>query len=169
MINEWQIGRDPKLYEQPKDFEPERFLNSEIDYKENDFQLIPFGAGRRFVLESNLPWLSMRLPWQISCTSLTRRCLVNMTESTGLTTHKKDPLRAVAIPLNETSNFLQLVLCPGIQFAISVTEIASANIVHKFNWALPGGASGEGLDMTECSVSFQSCSYSIFIIVYGIS
>ncbi|RXH77726.1 hypothetical protein DVH24_039697 [Malus domestica] len=61
-----------------------------------------------------------------------------------------------------------MVLCPGIQYAISVTEIASANIVHKFNWALPGGASGQGLDMTESSVSSQSYSYSIFIIVYRV-
>ncbi|KAB2609250.1 cytochrome P450 71A26-like [Pyrus ussuriensis x Pyrus communis] len=87
MINAWQIGRDPKLYEKPEEFEPERFLNSEIDYKGNDLQLIPFGAGRR--------------------------------------------------------------VCPGIQFAMAVNEIALANIVHKFDWTLPGGASGEDLDMTE--------------------
>ncbi|KAM1397681.1 hypothetical protein ACFX2I_015228 [Malus domestica] len=87
MINAWQIGRDPKLYEKPEEFEPERFLNSEIDYKGNDFQLIPFGAVRR--------------------------------------------------------------VCPGIQFAMAVNEIALANIVHKFDWTLPGGASGEDLDMTE--------------------
>ncbi|RXH77729.1 hypothetical protein DVH24_039700 [Malus domestica] len=34
-------------------------------------------------------------------------------------------------------------------FAMAVNEIALANIVHKFDWALPGGASGEDLDMTE--------------------
>ena len=42
-----------------------------------------------------------------------------------------------------------LEVCPGIQFAMAVNEIALANIVHKFEWALPGGASGEDLDMTE--------------------
>ena len=87
MINSWQIGRDPILYEKAEEFEPERFLNSEIDFKGNDFQLLPFGAGRR--------------------------------------------------------------VCPGIQFAMAVNEIALANIVHKFDWTLPGGASGEDLDMTE--------------------
>ena len=87
IINAWHIGRDPKVYDKPEDFEPERFLNSEIDYKGNDFQLIPFGAGRR--------------------------------------------------------------VCPGIQFAMAVNEIALANIVHKFDWELPGGASGEDLDTTE--------------------
>ncbi|XP_008374390.2 cytochrome P450 736A117-like [Malus domestica] len=87
MINAWGIGRDPETYENPEEYEPERFLNNGLDYKGNDFQFIPFGAGRR--------------------------------------------------------------ICPGIQFAISIDEIVLANIVHKFNWALPGGASGEGFDMTE--------------------
>ncbi|KAM1451710.1 hypothetical protein ACFX2I_038784 [Malus domestica] len=87
LINAWQIGRDPKLYDKPEEFEPERFLNSGIDYKGTDFQLIPFGAGRR--------------------------------------------------------------VCPGIQFAIAVNEIALASIVYKFDWKMPGGASGEDLDTAE--------------------
>ncbi|CAL2261270.1 unnamed protein product [Prunus armeniaca] len=86
-INAWKIGRDPKLYDNPEEYEPERFLNSGIDYKGNDFQLIPFGPGRR--------------------------------------------------------------VCPGLQFAMAINEIALANIVHKFDWALPGEASGEDLHMTE--------------------
>ncbi|XP_004305288.1 PREDICTED: cytochrome P450 71A4-like [Fragaria vesca subsp. vesca] len=40
-------------------------------------------------------------------------------------------------------------VCPGIQFAMAVNEIAIANLVHKFDWSLPGGASGDDLDMTE--------------------
>ncbi|KAK9938211.1 hypothetical protein M0R45_014964 [Rubus argutus] len=87
MVNIWAIGRDPKLYTNPEIYEPERFLNSAIDYKGNDFELIPFGSGRRS--------------------------------------------------------------CPGMQFAIAVEEIVLANIVHKFDWALPNGARAEDLDMTE--------------------
>ncbi|XP_018497773.2 cytochrome P450 736A117-like [Pyrus x bretschneideri] len=87
IVNAWQIGRDPKSYNNPEEYEPERFLNSDIDYKGTDYELIPFGAGRRG--------------------------------------------------------------CPGIQFAVAVKEIALANLVHKFDWALPGGARGEDLDMTE--------------------
>ncbi|BFG29582.1 hypothetical protein CerSpe_158560 [Prunus speciosa] len=41
--------------------------------------------------------------------------------------------------------------CPGIQFAMAVQEIALANLLHKFNWALPNGTRGEDLDMTESS------------------
>lgn len=32
---------------------------------------------------------------------------------------------------------------------MAVNEIALANLVHKFEWALPGGARAGDLDMTE--------------------
>ncbi|GAB2211446.1 hypothetical protein Droror1_Dr00024759 [Drosera rotundifolia] len=46
-INVWAMGRDPELWKNSHAFEPERFLESHIDYKGHDFELIPFGAGRR--------------------------------------------------------------------------------------------------------------------------
>nr|AKH61487.1 NMCH CYP80B1 P450 N-methylcoclaurine hydroxylase from Eschscholzia californica [Expression vector pWCD2353] len=47
MVNAWGIGRDPKTWIDPLTFSPERFLNSSVDFRGNDFSLIPFGAGRR--------------------------------------------------------------------------------------------------------------------------
>ncbi|KAL7603513.1 hypothetical protein Lser_V15G18618 [Lactuca serriola] len=46
-VNVLAIGRDPESWESPEEFLPERFLGSNIDFKGNDFELIPFGAGRR--------------------------------------------------------------------------------------------------------------------------
>ncbi|OWM79851.1 hypothetical protein CDL15_Pgr023263 [Punica granatum] len=47
IINMWVIGRDPEYWNQQETFIPERFLNSPIDYRGNNFEYISFGAGRR--------------------------------------------------------------------------------------------------------------------------
>ena len=50
-VNIWAIGRDPKTWKNPLEFRPERFLESGkgigIDIKGHDFELLPFGSGRR--------------------------------------------------------------------------------------------------------------------------
>src|SRR3954453_8119243 len=49
-VNVWQIHHHPEHWENPKQFNPERFLNNE---KRHPFSFIPFSAGPRnwFVLK----------------------------------------------------------------------------------------------------------------------
>nr|XP_023884318.1 geraniol 8-hydroxylase-like [Quercus suber] len=46
-VNVWAIQRDPSIWENPLNFDPERFLKSKWDYSGSDFNYFPFGSGRR--------------------------------------------------------------------------------------------------------------------------
>ncbi|XP_004310039.1 PREDICTED: cytochrome P450 71A25-like isoform X1 [Fragaria vesca subsp. vesca] len=109
IVNVWQIGRDRKSYYKPDEFEPERFLNpnSDISYKGNDFELIPFGAGRRMcpgiqfattVNEIALANLLHKFDWTLPAAGGVRSEDLDMTETSGITVHKKHPLKAFAAP-----------------------------------------------------------------------
>ncbi|XVF08817.1 hypothetical protein REPUB_Repub07fG0036100 [Reevesia pubescens] len=103
-INAWAIQRDPNWWEKPEEFIPERFENSPIDYKGQDFQFIPFGCGRRgcpgmpfgvasieYVIANLLYWFDWKLAAGENAENL------DMTELYGLTVNKKVPLRVIPI------------------------------------------------------------------------
>ncbi|KAJ4849838.1 hypothetical protein Tsubulata_044371 [Turnera subulata] len=47
-VNSWAIGRDPNTWtHNAEEFFPERFKDTNIDVRGQDFRLIPFGSGRR--------------------------------------------------------------------------------------------------------------------------
>ena len=48
-VNAWKLHRDPSVWSDPEDFQPERFLTSHADFDVlgQHFELIPFGSGRR--------------------------------------------------------------------------------------------------------------------------
>ncbi|KAK8499328.1 hypothetical protein V6N12_036976 [Hibiscus sabdariffa] len=46
-VNVWGMARNPKVWEDPLEFKPERFIGSKVDVKGQDFNLLPFGTGRR--------------------------------------------------------------------------------------------------------------------------
>ncbi|KAL5188453.1 Cytochrome P450 CYP736A12 [Glycine soja] len=47
IVNAWAIMRDPSAWDEAEKFWPERFEGSSIDVRGRDFELIPFGSGRR--------------------------------------------------------------------------------------------------------------------------
>ncbi|KAL1819801.1 hypothetical protein ACET3Z_014670 [Daucus carota] len=106
LVNAWAIGRDPMLWEDPLSFQPERFMNSEIDVNGHGYELIPFGGGRRIcpgmplamrmvpiMLGSLLNCFEWELEGGIAPEDL------NMEDKFGLTLAKLHPLRLVATPV----------------------------------------------------------------------
>lgn len=100
MINAWAIGRDSESWDEPEKFRPERFLNSSIDYKGLDFELIPFGAGRRgcpgiaFAIATNefvLANLVRNFDWELPDEGKD----LDMSERPGLAIRKAIPLLAI--------------------------------------------------------------------------
>ncbi|MCD7472194.1 hypothetical protein HAX54_013202 [Datura stramonium] len=98
-VNYWAIARDPEYWKNPEEFLPERFLNSNIDYKGQDFEFIPFGAGRRgcpgmtlgvatveLILSNLLYAFDWELPFGMNIEDIDTDVL------RGITMHKKNDL-----------------------------------------------------------------------------
>jgi len=103
LVNVWAIGRDPEIWNNPETFMPERFLGSSIDFKGQDFELIPFGAGRRMCpgmligianLELALANLLYSFDWELP-TGVAKED-IDTDVIPGITMHKKNPLCLVA-------------------------------------------------------------------------
>ncbi|KAM3327256.1 hypothetical protein P3S67_002382 [Capsicum chacoense] len=98
-VNVWAIARDPEIWENPEEFIPERFLNSDIDFRGQNFELLPFGAGRRgcsaialgvATVELLLSNLLYAFDWELP--SGMRREDIDTDVFPGLTMHKKNAL-----------------------------------------------------------------------------
>lgn len=64
IVNAWSIGRDPNTWKDPEKFIPERFDGSDninIDVWGQNFELIPFGSGRRGCPGMQLGFVVVRL------------------------------------------------------------------------------------------------------------
>ena len=105
LVNIWSMGRDPSVWSNPKSFTPERFLQSKIDFKGWNFELISFGgAGRRIcpgmsladrIVHLMLATLRHSFNWKLSHGSNSRD--VDMEEKFGLTLQKAQPLQAIPV------------------------------------------------------------------------
>ncbi|RXH96161.1 hypothetical protein DVH24_008661 [Malus domestica] len=90
------IGNDLKCWENPKEFLPERSMDSSVDYKGNHFELLPFGAGMRGcpginfgvkLIELALANLLYCFDWELP--HGVRREDLDMEEAAGITIGKK--------------------------------------------------------------------------------
>ncbi|KAG2377235.1 Cytochrome P450 [Vigna angularis] len=99
IVNAWAIGRDPNYWSDPERFYPERFIDSCVDYKGNDFEFIPFGAGRRICpgitfglmnVELTLALLLYHFDWKLPNGMKAEE--LDMTEQFGLTVRRKNGL-----------------------------------------------------------------------------
>ncbi|KAK9757229.1 hypothetical protein RND81_01G150000 [Saponaria officinalis] len=111
ITNAWAIHRDPLTWEEPDAFRPERFLDCPIDFKGQDFELIPFGFGRRgcpgilFAMANNeivLANLVSMYDWTLPGEE--NGMTLDMSQCTGLTIHRRVPLLAVATPRSSKLN-----------------------------------------------------------------
>ncbi|XBJ05793.1 hypothetical protein VPH35_024509 [Triticum aestivum] len=105
-INVWAIGRDKDVWTKPQKFMPERFLGSTIDFRGMDFELLPFGAGRRIcpgitlairmvhvMLASLLNQFRWSLPVEMEHDG------IDMEDQFGITLAKVVPLCIIATPI----------------------------------------------------------------------
>ncbi|XP_018454188.2 cytochrome P450 71B17-like [Raphanus sativus] len=104
LVNAWAIARDPKLWTNPEEFNPERFVDSHVDYKGQDFELLPFGSGRRMcpgmamgmaTVELGLLNLLYFFDWKLP-DGMTERD-IDIEEAGTLTVVKKVPLKLVPV------------------------------------------------------------------------
>ncbi|KAI7739878.1 hypothetical protein M8C21_031182, partial [Ambrosia artemisiifolia] len=107
LVNAWAIGKDPSIWEDSKEFKPERFLTSQIDVRGHHFELIPFGAGRRTcpgwplalrTIPIILGSLINNFDWNLDVNVQPKD--LDMTERFGINLRKANPLCVVPIPLN---------------------------------------------------------------------
>ncbi|CAI0435808.1 unnamed protein product [Linum tenue] len=104
-VNAWAIGRDPEAWgENPEEFKPERFfMGKSIDVKGADFELIPFGAGRRICPAMHMALANVELSLANLLYAFDWGMPIGMTSDDldmdvlpGLTMHKKTALCLVA-------------------------------------------------------------------------
>ncbi|XP_015889029.3 trimethyltridecatetraene synthase [Ziziphus jujuba] len=104
-VNTWSIGRDPSVWDSPEEFRPERFLGKAIDVKGQNFELLPFGSGRRMcpgyslglkMIQSSLANMLHGFKWKLPDDMKEED--LSMDEVYGLATIRKFPLVAVTEP-----------------------------------------------------------------------
>lgn len=102
MVNMWAITHDERVWNEPEEFKPERFVEEDVSIMGSDLRLAPFGAGRRVCpgkalgLASVHLWLAQLLQnfhWVGSDDGV-----VELEECLKLSMEMKTPLACKAVP-----------------------------------------------------------------------
>ncbi|GLU04195.1 hypothetical protein SLE2022_213540 [Rubroshorea leprosula] len=100
LVNLWAIHNDPKIWEKPEKFKPERFQG--LKGNRDGFKLMPFGSGRRGCpgegLATRMVGLTLASVIQAFEWERIGEEMVDMTEGTGLTMPKAKALQARCRP-----------------------------------------------------------------------
>ncbi|KAF3639056.1 putative inactive receptor kinase-like [Capsicum annuum] len=102
IVNVYAAQRDPNAWPEPDKFLPERFVGSSVDLRGHDFQLLPFGSGRRSCLGMQLGIIIVRLVvaqlvhcfnWELP--NGIPPSDLDMTEQFGVVTYREKHLMAI--------------------------------------------------------------------------
>ncbi|CAH1422163.1 unnamed protein product [Lactuca virosa] len=123
IVNIWKLQHDPEIWSDPSEFRPERFLSgthAHVDVRGTNFELIPFGAGRRSCpgLAFSLQMLHIVLATLLQNFDMSspNDSIIDMTESVGLINAKASPLKLListppALHTRTSHNHLFIRLC----------------------------------------------------------
>lgn len=107
LVNVYASGRDPTIWAEADKFMPERFLEDSmksIDFRGSDFELIPFGAGRRICpalpLANRMVHLMLatfvhNFDWKLENGMAPEE--IDMNDKFGLSLQRAVPLRAIPV------------------------------------------------------------------------
>ncbi|KAK8527109.1 hypothetical protein V6N12_054334 [Hibiscus sabdariffa] len=129
IVNAWAIGRDSNHWNEVERFNPERFTDISVDYKGTNFELIPFGAGRRMcpgmsyalaVVELTLAQLLYHFDWKVP---------------NGIKNEDLDMSEAVGITVEAMGLKFRIDICVGFKEVVVVTDIegVDGNFADEWN------------------------------------
>ncbi|GLJ49951.1 hypothetical protein SUGI_1062160 [Cryptomeria japonica] len=98
-VNSWALGRDPKVWKDPLEFKPERFMGRDIDFIKGKeyFDVVPFGAGRRACpgISMSFSMMTFTIAQLVHCFDWRVEGELDMSECNGASLPRKHDILAI--------------------------------------------------------------------------